>query len=471
MDYKAMINNEFIVTKNKQNILSPIDNKVIGTVSALLESDINNAYDVAKTSQKEWEKTQLLKRIEVIEKFKNEIIKNKDKIADIMMAEIAKPLKESLAEVQRTVEIIDFTIEEVRRFYPTAMDAKGWGIENKIGVFERVPVGVVCAISPFNYPFNLALAKIIPALLTGNTVVFKPATQGSLTGSFIGKLWVDAKLPKGIFNVVTGKGSDIGDIIVSNKNINMISFTGSVKVGQRIKSIAKTSNIVLELGGKDAALVLDDKNLDLYVSEIISGSFGFAGQRCTAIKRVLTTNEVADKLVPLLEAKIKAFKHGNPKTNPDIVPVVNEPTRDYIMGLIDNAKTKGASIKTGGTYEGNLIQATLIDNVTKDMRIAWEEPFGPVLPIIRCKDLDEIITIQNESNFGLQSSVFTTDINLAFSVAKQIEVGTVNINSRPQRGPDNFPFLGIKDSGEGVQGIKESLNSMTRYKGIVINWK
>ncbi|QHX35804.1 glyceraldehyde-3-phosphate dehydrogenase (NADP+) [Spiroplasma sp. TIUS-1] len=471
MNFNAMINNEFVSTTNKLEILNPVDNKVIGTVSALQEEDINNAYSFAKSAQKEWANMQLMKRIEVVEKFKQEIIKNKEKIAEIMMAEIAKPLKESVAEVQRTIDIIDFSIEEIRRFYPTAMDGKGWGIENKIGVFERVPVGVVCAISPFNYPFNLAIAKIVPALLAGNSVVFKPATQGSLTGAFMGKMWVDSKLPKGIFNVVTGKGRDIGDIIVSNKDINMISFTGSVNVGHRIRKMANTSNIVLELGGKDAALVLDDKNLDHYVSEIISGSFGYAGQRCTAIKRVLTTNEIAEKLVPLLEAKIKMFKHGNPKTNPDIVPVISESSRNFIMGLVEDAKARGGKIVTGGSFKGNLVEATLIDNVTSEMRIAWEEPFGPVLPVIRCKNVDEMISMQNESNFGLQSSIFTTDINLAFNIAKLIEVGTVNINSRPQRGPDNFPFLGIKDSGEGVQGIRESLNSMTRYKGIVINWK
>ncbi|WP_339023071.1 NADP-dependent glyceraldehyde-3-phosphate dehydrogenase [Spiroplasma endosymbiont of Crioceris asparagi] len=471
IEFKALINGEFVKTTKKLEIISPVNNNVAGVVSSLVKEDIDKAYKVAKIAQEEWANKKLVDRIKYINSFKELIVKNKQRIAELIMIEIAKSKKDALGEVERTVELIEFTIEEVKRIYPIAKDGKAFGIENKIGIFEREPLGVICAISPFNYPFNLALAKIIPALLVGNAVVFKPATQGSLVGCFLGELSVLAKFPKGIFNVVTGRGRDIGDEIVSHEEIDMISFTGSVAVGKHIQAIAKTANIVLELGGKDPAVVLDDKDLEHYASEIVAGAFGYSGQRCTAIKRVITTNEIADKLVPILVDKVNKLTVGNPEKNCNITPLIDTKTKDYVLGLITEAKEKGAKALNGDRSKGNLVWPTLVDYVTTEMKLAWEEPFGPVLPIIRIDKISEIVKVVNESNFGLQASLFTQNINDAFIIAKKLKVGTVNINGKSQRGPDNFPFLGIKDSGVGVQGIEESILSMTRYKGIVINYR
>ncbi|AOG60681.1 glyceraldehyde-3-phosphate dehydrogenase [Spiroplasma helicoides] len=469
-EYKALINNEFIDNGQWVEILNPTTLDVAGKVSALKEEDVNKAYKAARDAQPQWEAKTLLERIAILKKFRDEILKNKDELAQIMAEEIAKGVKEALNEVIRTVEIIDYTFEEVKRLDPLAMTGEGMGARNKLGIFSRVAKGVVCAISPFNYPFNLALAKIIPALVTGNTVVFKPATAGSLVGAYMGKLAVDANFPKGIFNIVTGRGRDIGDIITSNPEINMISFTGSVNIGKQIRKQGSSTDLVLELGGKDPALVLDDKNLEKYADEIIAGAFGYSGQRCTAIKRVLVSDKIADKLVPLLKTRVEALKVGSPFDNANITPVIDEKSADFIQGLIDDAKAKNATIVYGDKKEKNLMWPSLVDHVTVDMKLAWEEPFGPVLPIIRINDVDKMIEIANQSEFGLQASVFCQDLSTAIKVAKKIETGTVNLNSRPQRGPDCFPFLGIKDSGEGVQGIRESLISMTRYKGIVINY-
>ncbi|QEH62125.1 glyceraldehyde-3-phosphate dehydrogenase [Spiroplasma chinense] len=469
-EFKALINNELIDNGQWLEIIDPTTLQPAGRVTALSAQDIDNAYKAARASQKAWEEVELLKRMEYVKSFRNEIEKNKNEIAQIMSEEIAKGLKESLGEVERTIEIIDYTLEEAKRIDPLAMTGEGMGAKNKIGIFSRVAKGVILAISPFNYPINLAVAKIAPALVMGNTVVFKPATAGSLTGAFLGQLALNAKLPKGIFNVVTGRGREIGDIITSNKEIDMISFTGSVGIGNQIRKQGSSTDLVLELGGKDPALVLDDKNLEKYADEIIGGAFGYSGQRCTAIKRVLVSDEIADKLSPLLKARVEKLTVGKPSENANITPVIDLKSADFIQGLIDDAKEKGATILTGDKREQNLMWPTLIDNVTVDMKVAWEEPFGPVLPIIRINSVEEMIKIANESNFGLQASVFCQDISTAISVAKQIETGTVNINSKSQRGPDCFPFLGIKDSGEGVQGIREALLSMTRYKGLVINY-
>ncbi|AGR42347.1 NADP-dependent glyceraldehyde-3-phosphate dehydrogenase [Spiroplasma diminutum] len=468
--YKALINNELVDNGQWLEIMNPATLEIAGKVSALTPDDINKAFSVARSSQEQWEQVELLKRISILKRFRDLIDQNKEEIAQIMSEEIAKNLKESLAEVERTVEIIDYTFEEAKRIEPMALTGEGMGAKNKLGVFSRVAKGVILAISPFNYPFNLAFAKIIPALVMGNTVVFKPATAGSLVGAYMSELVIKAELPKGIFNIITGRGREIGDIITSNPEIDMISFTGSVGIGNQIRKNGSTTDLVLELGGKDPALVLDDLNLDKYCDEIINGAFGYSGQRCTAVKRVLVNNEIADKLVPLLKNKIESLSVGMPKDNAFITPVIDEKSADFIQSLIDDAKQKGANIVTGDKREKNLMWPTLIDNVSLDMKVAWEEPFGPILPIIRIDTIDEMVKIANDSQFGLQASIFCQDISKAILTAKRIKTGTVNINSRPQRGPDSFPFLGIKDSGEGVQGIRESLLSMTRYMGLVINY-
>lgn len=468
--HKAFINNEFIDNNEWLEIINPSSLKPAGRVTALKKEDINKAYLSARKAQKKWENLKLITRIEYVNKFKLELLKQKDIIAKIMSEEIAKSIKESKTEIERTAEIIDYTIEEVKRLNPLAMTGEGMGVENKIGVFSRVAKGVVCAIAPFNYPINLSIAKIIPALLTGNTVVFKPATAGSLCGAFLANLAIAAGFPEGIFNIVTGRGRDIGDFITAHPEINMISFTGSVGIGNHLKKTASTSDLVLELGGKDPALILDEYDLEKYATEIVSGAFGYSGQRCTAIKRVLVSDVIADKLVPILKQKVEQLSVGFPENNPDITPLVDINSINFIQELIDEAKFKKATIICGDKTQNNLMWPTLVDNVTVEMKLAWEEPFGPVLPIIRVNSVDEMINIANQSNFGLQASVFCQNISQALTVANQLETGTVNLNSRPQRGPDCFPFLGIKDSGVGVQGIRESLLSMTRYKGIVINY-
>ncbi|MDZ5000235.1 aldehyde dehydrogenase family protein, partial [Clostridium perfringens] len=332
------------------------------------------------------------------------------------------------------------------------------------------PLGVGLAISPFNYPINLAASKIAPALVAGNSVVLKPATQGSLCGLYLAKVFEQAGVPAGVLNTVTGRGSEIGDYIVTHPGIDFINFTGSTEIGTRISRITTMVPLLMELGGKDAAIVLKDADLDLAASNIVSGAYSYSGQRCTAVKRILVVNEVADKLVEKVKERVEKLKIGNPlEEDVDIVPLIDSKSADFVWELIDDAREKGAHLLVGGKREENMIYPTLFDNVTTDMRLAWEEPFGPVLPIIRVKDKDEAIEIANKSEYGLQSSVFTENINEAFYVADRLEVGTVQVNNKTERGPDHFPFLGVKASGIGTQGIRYSIESMSRPKATVIN--
>jgi len=239
-----------------------------------------------------------------------------------------------------------------------------------MGIFQYVPKGVVLAISPFNYPVNLSIAKIIPALVAGNSVVFKPASQGSLVGLFLAQLANVAKIPAGVFNAVSGKGSEIGDILVENPLINVISFTGSTAVGTGIAQKSLRTDLILEMGGKDPAIVLADADLELTATKIIKGAFSYSGQRCTAIKRVLVDQKVKQALVKLLVEKVNKLKVGNPEDDCDVTPVINEKTVKYIKGLINDASKKGAKILTGNKFEKNLIYPTLVDNVNQSMALA-----------------------------------------------------------------------------------------------------
>ena len=226
---------------------------------------------------------------------------------------------------------------------------------------------------------------------------------------------------------------------------------------------------MLELGGKDAAIVLEDADLELTANNIVAGAFGYSGQRCTAVKRVLVMDSVADQLVKLVTEKVEKLSVGMPEEDADITPLIDTKAADYVEGLIQEAADKGAVATTPIKREGNTIYPTVFDKVTTDMRLAWEEPFGPVLPIIRVNSVDEALEIANESEYGLQSSVFTNNFPLALKIAEQLEVGTVHINNKTQRGTDNFPFLGAKKSGAGVQGVKYSIQAMTNVKSVVFD--
>ncbi|SND80335.1 NADP-dependent glyceraldehyde-3-phosphate dehydrogenase [Streptococcus pneumoniae] len=343
--------------------------------------------------------------------------------------------------------------------------------KNKLAVVRREPVGIVLAIAPFNYPVNLSASKIAPALIAGNVVMFKPPTQGSISGLLLAKAFEEAGIPAGVFNTITGRGSEIGDYIIEHKEVNFINFTGSTPIGERIGRLAGMRPIMLELGGKDAALVLEDADLEHAAKQIVAGAFSYSGQRCTAIKRVIVLESVADKLATLLQEEVSKLTVGDPFDNADITPVIDNASADFIWGLIEDAQEKEAQALTPIKREGNLLWPVLFDQVTKDMKVAWEEPFGPVLPIIRVASVEEAIAFANESEFGLQSSVFTNDFKKAFAIAEKLEVGTVHINNKTQRGPDNFPFLGVKGSGAGVQGIKYSIEAMTNVKSIVFDVK
>ena len=471
--YKNLVNGEWKSSEKEITIYSPINQEELGTVPAMSQAEVDEAMQAARAALPAWRALSAVERAAYLHKTAAILERDKEEIGTILAKEVAKGIKAAIGEVVRTADLIRYAAEEGLRITGQAMEGGGFeaASKNKLAVIRREPVGVVLAIAPFNYPVNLSGSKIAPALIAGNVVMFKPPTQGSISGLLLAKAFEEAGIPAGVFNTITGRGSEIGDYIIEHKEVNFINFTGSTPIGERIGRLAGMRPIMLELGGKDAALVLEDADLEHAAKQIVAGAFSYSGQRCTAIKRVIVLESVADTLVTLLQAEVAKLTVGDPFDNADITPVIDNASADFIWGLIEDAQEKGAQALTPIKREGNLLWPVLFDQVTKDMKVAWEEPFGPVLPIIRVANVEEAIAFANESEFGLQSSVFTNDFKKAFEIAEKLEVGTVHINNKTQRGPDNFPFLGVKGSGAGVQGIKYSIEAMTNVKSIVFDVK
>ncbi|MDD7796399.1 NADP-dependent glyceraldehyde-3-phosphate dehydrogenase [Clostridium sp. 'White wine YQ'] len=472
--YRNLVGGNWVTSETSKliEIKSPCDGSVIGKVQAMSKEEADNAITNARDAQEGWNKIPLNERALILLKAADLLDKNAEEIAEVMIREIAKDRNSAISEVHRTADYIRFTADTAKNMTGETVPGDlfpGTG-KGKISIVNRVPLGVVLAISPFNYPVNLSASKIAPALMAGNSVVLKPATQGSISALHLVRVFQEAGVPAGVLNTITGRGSEIGDYVVTHPLVDFINFTGSTEVGVHISKISTMTPLLMELGGKDAAIVLEDADLDLAAKNIVSGAYSYSGQRCTAVKRILVVDKVADELVKKVEEKVKTLKVGNPlKEDVNIAPLIDDAAADYVEELIKDAKDKGAKLLVGGNREGNLVYPTLFDHVTQDMRVAWEEPFGPVLPIIRVKDVDEAIDITNKSQYGLQSSVFTKDIDKAFYVADKVDVGTVQVNNKPERGPDHFPFTGTKASGIGTQGIRYSIEAMSRRKAIVLN--
>ncbi|HGR7664603.1 TPA: NADP-dependent glyceraldehyde-3-phosphate dehydrogenase, partial [Streptococcus pneumoniae] len=467
--YQNLVNGKWKSSEQEITIYSPINQEELGTVPAMTQTEADEAMQAARAALPAWRALSAVERAAYLHKTAAILERDKEEIGTILAKEVAKGIKAAIGEVVRTADLIRYAAEEGLRITGQTMEGGGFeaASKNKLAVVRREPVGIVLAIAPFNYPVNLSASKIAPALIAGNVVMFKPPTQGSISGLLLAKAFEEAGIPAGVFNTITGRGSEIGDYIIEHKEVNFINFTGSTPIGERIGRLAGMRPIMLELGGKDAALVLEDADLEHAAKQIVAGAFSYSGQRCTAIKRVIVLESVADKLATLLQEEVSKLTVGDPFDNADITPVIDNASADFIWGLIEDAQEKEAQALTPIKREGNLLWPVLFDQVTKDMKVAWEEPFGPVLPIIRVASVEEAIAFANESEFGLQSSVFTNDFKKAFEIAEKLEVGTVHINNKTQRGPDNFPFLGVKGSGAGVQGIKYSIEAMTNVKSIV----
>ncbi|WP_424534014.1 aldehyde dehydrogenase family protein [Sphaerisporangium viridialbum] len=452
-------------------VVSPVDGSVIGSVHEYTHDEIDSAFAAAHRAQPRWAARPLIERAGLLHKFAGLLAESATVIGDVLMMEVAKARKDARDEVIRSADYIRHTAEDAKRIIGESQfsDSFPGQARNKLAIVHRVPLGTVLAIPPFNYPVNLAVSKIAPGLVTGNAVVLKPPSQGALSGLMMCELAYEAGIPPEILQVVTGRGSRIGDYLVQHPGVDLITFTGSSETGADLARKAGMIPLLLELGGKDPAIVLADADLEAAAADIVAGAFSYSGQRCTAVKRVLVIDSVADRLVAKIAERTAKLTVGDPRDNAQITPLVDPQSAVDAERMTNDAVAGGAVLIHGGTREGGLMQPTVVDHVTAEMELAWVEPFAPVLPIIRVSSASEAIRISNRSEYGLQAAIFTSDIDTAIQIAARLDVGTVQVNGRTARGPDHFPFLGTKASGMGTQGVKPSIEAMTRVKSLVVN--
>ncbi len=455
-------------------VMSPIDNSTLGKIPVVTFPEIDTAIRNAHQAQKAWAGKTVIERGKVLKLAADWIREHEAYLTALLIREIGKVTDEAKDEILRSADMIDYFASDALNLRGEQLpsDAFPGYDKSKISIIERVPLGVVLAIAPFNYPVNLSVSKLAPALVTGNAVIFKPPTSGSISGLHLTQIFRKAGVPDGILTTVTGGGGEIGDYLVKHPGINMITFTGSSQTGQHAAQIAGMIPLLFECGGNNPALVLGDANIEETAGEIVKGFCSFSGQRCTAIKYVLGLATDIEKILPrvvaLTQEKIKMGDPRSPETK-SVGPLITEFAAKEIEARILSAQKAGAKVVLGGVRKGNYLEPTILKDVKPDMEVVRIECFGPIVSFIKVKDVQEAVDIINSSTYGLQAAIYTADEGTGIKIAQKLDVGTVWINSKPQRGPDHFPFLGIKGSGVGVQGIRYSLEAMTRLKPIVLN--
>ena len=465
-----LIGGKHISSDDLSEVKNPYNNEVIDTIPIAHRQTADLAITEANNAKEDLREMSAFKvsnkLFNVVERLKD----NREDFARLLTLEVGKPINESLVELDRSIETLKLAAEEAKRIYGESVPLDA-GLNGK-GFFaftQRLPLGVVAAITPFNYPLNLTIHKIAPAIACKNTVIIKPPTEAPLTVMKFAEI-LNEEFPDGVINTVTGYGSEVGDYLVTSDSVNKISFTGSVTTGLMISQKAGMKKVTLELGGNDPMVVLKDANLDKAVTGVINGAFLNAGQVCMGVKRIIVEDDVADEFAQKLVSETEKLVMGNPLDEKTTLgTLISEKAAMQVEETVNNAVKEGAKILTGGVRNGAFYQATVIDDVTVDMDLVVNETFGPVAPIIRVKDIDEAIDVANGTDYGLQAGVFTSDYANAMRCASEIEAGTVFINKQSTFRTDNMPFGGFKNSGVGKEGIKYAVEEMTKTKLIGLN--
>ena len=472
LDFKMLLDGRWTSLEQTVEVRSPIDDGVIATVPNASEREAEEAVESSHTHRNAIRTVPAVEKIRIFQRTRELLLENEDSFVSILALEAGKPLSNAKGEIRSTAERLKLTPEEYGKIKGEHIPGD-WSDET-IGTSAdvlREPLGVVLAISPFNYPLYITSTKVIPALLTGNSVVVKTSSKDPLSFLMFTRLLEVAGTPAGTFNVITGRGP-IGEYLAGSEKINMVTFTGSTEVGKRLARVAGIKKLHMELGGKGCAIVLGDADLDLAAKETVNGSLSYSGQRCDAVSRVLVEQSIADTFVNKVVAEAATYKVGDPHDpTVKIGPLINHGAVERVHGLVTDAISKGAKVLAGAKFERNYYYPTVLYHVPMQAKIMWEETFGPVIPITSVKDVDEAIDLTNRSRYGLDSCVFTTNINLARKVAKRLDEGGVTVNAAPRHGVGYYPFGGNKDSGLGREGIGYSAEEMTRLKTIVYNWK
>jgi aldehyde dehydrogenase (NAD+) len=447
---------------------------VVGEFPASDAADVERAVAAAKKAYDAWRRTPAPKRGELVFKAGEILVRRKEEIAKAMTREMGKVLKETRGDVQEGIDTAYLHAGEGRRLHGFSAPSE---LPNKAGWTVRAPVGVAGLITPWNFPLAIPTWKTFPALVAGNTVVLKPASDTPHCAHLLAEVLEEAGIPPGVFNVVYGGGGAVGTAIVNHPDVRVVSFTGSTEVGRGIAQAAALKRVSLEMGGKNAQIVMDDADLDLALEGVLWGAFGTTGQRCTATSRLIVHKKVHDELLSKLLARKLKLGNGLDESV-EVGPLINKGAVEKIHEYVQVGKKEGAKLVCGGepATEGELrkgcfYRPTIFDGVKPEMRIAKEEIFGPVLSVLTCRDLDEALRILNDVEYGLSSSIYTRNLNQAFYAMQEIEAGIVYVNAPTIGAECHFPFGGVKQTGNGHrEGAHPIYEVFTEWKTIYVDY-
>jgi alpha-ketoglutaric semialdehyde dehydrogenase len=479
-EYQNFIGGEWVDAASGETFesRSPADGELIGIFPKSGPDDVDRAAAVAKEAYEDWRLVPAPKRGEILFRFAQLLVEHKAELTDLMTHEMGKVAPEAGGDVQEAIDMSYYMGGEGRRLFGQTTPSE---LRDKFNMSVRMPIGVIGVITPWNFPIAIPSWKIAPALVCGNTVVFKPATDTPALGQRFVELLDEAGVPKGVVNIVHGGGGQVGDRLVRHPDVPVITLTGSRETGVTVMRNAADNlkHIHLELGGKNAIIVMEDADLDLAIDGIVWSAFGTSGQRCTAASRVIVHESLYRELSSTLAARAEALRLGPGwDDETDVGPVINGPALEKIHSYVQIGNEEGATLLTGGAIasEGDLAKGfyyrpTIFGDVKPDMRIAQEEIFGPVLSLISVQDEAEAVRVSNGIRYGLSSSIFTRDVNRAFRTMRDLEAGITYVNAGTIGAEVHLPFGGVKETGNGHREAGQAaLDVFTEWKSVYVDY-
>lgn len=466
MNQSLWINGEYVETENYRTLYNPFNSEKIADVAEAGSEDVLRAIDAADKAAKTMFEMEAHKRADILQKVADFIKEDREICARMIAEEGAKPLKAARAEVDRTIMTYSFASQEARRIHGETipLDAAPGG-EGRVAYTVREPLGVIAAITPFNFPMNLVAHKVGPALAGGNTIVLKPASQTPLSAYKIASYFHRAGLPAGALNVVTGSGKSVGDVLLKDDRVKKVTFTGSPQVGKYIRENAGIKRVTLELGSNSALIVDEGTDLRRLMPRIVTGAFSNQGQVCISIQRIFVHELIQPEFVALFIEETRKLKVGDPlDEETDLSAMISSNDVSRAKSWIHAAVENGAELALGGDSDQQVLNPTIILNAKATDKISCEEVFAPVVHINTFGQFEEAIEKVNDSQFGLQAGVYTNDLQKALKAAKYLQVGGVIINDIPTFRVDHMPYGGVKMSGTGREGIKYAIEEMTELK-------
>jgi acyl-CoA reductase-like NAD-dependent aldehyde dehydrogenase len=466
---KLLIGGEWIETGDWIDVASPYSGETVGRVAKAGADETRRAIDAAEEAMRE--PLPAHKRAEILVRVAGFLGRRHDEVARTISDEAGKPMKAARVEARRAMSTYTFAAVEARKLAGemVPMDASQAG-EGKLAFTLRRPIGVVGAISPFNFPLNLVAHKLAPALAAGCAVVLKPASQTPLSALLLAELETEAGLPPGWLNVLVGPASEIGDVLIEDERIKALTFTGSGAVGWKLAERAPKKRVKLELGNATPVIIAEDADIDTAAQAMAANAFSFAGQSCISVQRIYVEAPAYDRFLERFLPRVEELRLGDPADEEtDVGPVIDEDARERILEWIEEARAGGARVLTGGELDGELIRPTVIAGAGPELKVSCDEVFGPVCTVNSVGSLDEAIELANGTRYGLQAGTFTTKLETALRAAQELEFGGVIVNEAPTFRADQMPYGGVKDSGNTREGPAYAVRELTEERLVVID--